>query len=147
MKCYASLHIPPDELALFEKIEKVVQEMPEVELGRDENGREILVSCHMLTRALARFFPVECRDGYFGDMFEHSWLVTRSGMTIDPYPMALVGGPILVDTRFPAPWGHLYRASTLPNLSDVRFLENVGKVTEVVRETIEKLFGTNRNQA
>ena len=138
MKPYASLIVPPEDLALFTKIERIVQEMPEVELGKDGKGEKILVSCHTLVRALARFFPVECQDGHFGNC-EHSWLITRTGLIIDPCPVAVVGGPILVDTRFMPSWLSLYEKYSLPKLKGVRFLKNVDKVTEVVRQTMVRL--------
>ena len=67
MESHASVVTPLEDLALFHKIEKIVQAMPEVDLGKDEKGEKIIVSCHMITRTLARFFPVRYRDGYFGD--------------------------------------------------------------------------------
>ena len=139
MKSYASIVVPPEDLALFYKIEKVIHEMPEVDLGRDKEGKKIVVSCHMICRALAKFFPVKCKDGYFGEFNLHSWLITENRLIIDPYPVAVVGGPILIDTRYMTPWRSLYHEGSFSRLSNPDFLKQVEKVTEVVRKTIEKL--------
>ena len=139
MKSHASVVVPPEDLALFHKIEKIIQAMPEVDLGKDKEGKKIVVSCHMITRALARFFPVRYRDGYFGEFNQHSWLITKNGLIIDPYPVAVVGGPILIDTRYMTPWRSLYHEGSFSRLSNPTFLRQVDKVFEVVRQTIAKL--------
>ncbi len=139
MKPFACSVILPEELQLFSKIEKIIQQMPEIDLGTDKEGKKILVSCHMIARGLAYFFPVEWKDGYFGRAHQHSWLVTEMGRIIDPYPVALVGGPILVDTQFLTPWSSLYQEEPLPDLDNGRFFGNVKKVTEVIAETITAL--------
>jgi len=113
--------------------------MPEVDLGKDDEGKKVIVSCHMITRALARFFPVRYRDGYFGEFNQHSWLITKNGLIIDPYPVAVVGGPMLIDTRYMTPWRSLYHEGSFSRLSNPTFLRQVDKVFEVVRQTIAKL--------
>jgi hypothetical protein len=140
MKPYAVYFVPPGDLALFHQIEKIVQELPDVDLGVNEKGQKVLISCHMVARALARFFPaVRCRDGYFGNTHKHSWLVTRSSLVIDVYPIAVTGGPILVDIRFISPWGSLYQEANLPGLKGVRFRKNLDKLVEAVRQTMAAL--------
>ncbi len=100
------------DLKLFSNIKGVMEQMPEVDLGIDESGDEVPVSCHMVTRALAKIFPgkVRSQDGDFvrrGQL--HSWLVIGGGLVIDPYPIGTVGGPILVDCSFSlSPWTKLY---------------------------------------
>ena len=66
MKPYALKVIQPEDVFLFGKIKKAIEELPHVNLGRDEKGREIELSCHMLARAVAKFFPVRVRDGLGG---------------------------------------------------------------------------------
>jgi len=139
LKPYASSGIPAEELILFHKIEKVIQEMPEIDLGKNEKGEKVVLSCHMITRALARFFPLTYKDGYFGNFNQHSWLVTKEGLVIDPYPVAVVGGPILIDTRFMTGWSSLYQEASFPKLSNPIFLKNVDKVAEAVHQTMKKL--------
>jgi len=67
-------------------------------------------SCHDLTEAIAIIFPVLKRcDGHLASrnvMYQHSWLLTQFNNIIDPYPIALIGGPILLDAN--GPWGDIY---------------------------------------
>lgn len=139
MKPYASSCLPVEELALFHKIEKVVQEMPEIDVGKNKKGERVILSCHMITRALARFFPVEYKDGYFGNFNQHSWLITKEGLIIDPYPVAVIRGPILIDTRFMTGWSSLYQKVSFSEFKDSLFQKNVDKVAEVVCQTMTKL--------
>jgi hypothetical protein len=140
MKPYAYWGIPKEDLELFNKIKRIVQKIPEVDLGVDEEGKKILVSCHILARALANVFPVKYKSGYFVNRaYSHSWLVTKSGIIIDPYPWAMVGGPILIDTRFITPWSQLYQEINLSPPDDIDFLERVKKVTEIIRQTMAVL--------
>lgn len=145
MRHYARKLVAPKELVLFEKIKKVVQEMPEAELGVDEDGKKILLSCHMIARALAKFFPVEVKDGhvqYPGLLAcEHSWLLTKKGHIIDPYPVGLLGGPILIVIKGFSPWAPFYQEGVIPWMRqrDGHFSKNVDKVARVVCETIHSL--------
>jgi hypothetical protein len=139
MKPYAYLTVPQEDLDLFDKIDKVIQEMPDIDLGENKKREKTILSCHMIARALARLFPVEFKDGYFGGFNTHSWLITRNGLIIDSYPVATIGGPILIDKRFITAWNSLYREAPLPGLNNISFLKNVDKVTEVVRQTMMEL--------
>lgn len=139
MRPYVLKHVPSKTLAVFRKIEKVVQEMPDIDLGsgKDGGGRKAILSCHMLARALERFFPVKCEDGYFGDC-EHSWLLPETpGFIIDPYPIGVLEGPLLVELSLALPWPALYKKAELTGFEDEIFLERVDKVAEVISQTIE----------
>jgi len=139
-KPYAYWGLPKEDLELFSKIERIIQEMPEVDLGVDKEGKKVLVSCHILARALANVFPIEYKHGYFVDRaHSHSWLVTKSGMIIDPCPWAMVGGPILMDTRFIIPWSQLYKEVLLKPPDDIDLLKRVEKVTKVIKQTMAML--------
>jgi len=96
---YAETVISPKEIALFRKIEEAVSRLPEIDLGKDEDGEEIILSCHILTRAVSRVFSLKYRDGIWHQYYDHSWLVTKHGHIIDVYPVAVIGGPIMVDRR------------------------------------------------
>ena len=141
MKPLTASVVPPEDLALFEKIEEIVKALPEIDLGRGKNGKKVYVSCQMLVRTLSRFFPVKYKDGYFGDFNSHSWLVTINGLIIDVYPIAVVGGPILIDTRFmtSSQWRHLYQEASFSDANNKTFLANVEKVFKAVRQTINKI--------
>lgn len=131
MDVHACSIVPIEDLTVFYRIERVVQLMPTL-------GFE--VSCHILSRALARFFPVEYQDGYFGKFCEHSWLVTKNGLIIDCYPVAVVGGPILIDQRYPTPWLGLYKKSCLGDkLRDPSLLKRVDIVAKMIAQIVENL--------
>lgn len=78
------------------------------------------VSCHALARVLAKVIPnVYWTDGYFGGGrgWPHSWLCTSNHNILDPYPWAMVGGPVLICCQYFSPWPHLYRAQALSGLA------------------------------
>ena len=128
------------DLALFTQIRRLVRKMPDLDLGPDGNGRPVAVSCHMLCRALAAHFPVDCRDGYFGEgAATHSWLRTGAGLIIDPYPWAMVGGPVMVYAEGLSPWRSLYRESDLSahfGRLKPAFDRHVAAVTDAVRAVL-----------
>lgn len=100
MKTYLenSLHLmPPKEIMLFRRIEMIIDALPDIiDLG-EKNGEPIIMSCHMLARAASKVFNLKYVDGHYHlDHFAHSWLVTPMGNIIDLYPVATIGGPLLV---------------------------------------------------
>lgn len=111
MTPYAKKYVSKNNLEMFGKIKRIVAALPNIDLGVNGRGEKILLSCHMLTRALAELFPLKVWDGYFGapgDRYEHSWLVDKGiHIVIDPYPVAVLGGPVLVVVEA-SPWAHLY---------------------------------------
>lgn len=143
MKPHACSRVSIEDQIMFFQIREVVNEMPEVDLGLDSEGQKKLVSCHMLARAIANFFLVEVHDGYFFKAgYAHSWISARS-ILIDVYPIAVIGGPFLVDKSCFNPWYNLYVDQKLNilffNPEDKGFKEDVEKVTEIVGQTIKKL--------
>lgn len=61
--------------------------MKDPDLGHDEDGMPITLSCHMLARAVASVFDLRVCDGYFGpESYDHSWVLTPQGQIIDTYP-------------------------------------------------------------
>ncbi len=125
MTPYATRFISEDDLALFSRIKKAVEQMNDPDLGVDEQGVKILLSCHVLARAVARIFPVQVRDGYFADSYEHSWLETKSGHLIDLYPVATIGGPVMIDGQTPlSPSHRIYTRTSARKISQGRFGQN-----------------------
>ncbi len=98
MTPYALRFISKSDQQLFASIRLLVEYFPDgLSLGSDRRGRVIELSCHIITHALANLFPqLECVDGYFYRSFEHSWLLSREFALIDPYPVGIVGGPIML---------------------------------------------------
>ena len=97
MTPYVRRFVSDNEVALFERIRKVVSALPDVQLGIDEKGEPVILSCHILVRGMARVFHLKYADGYLRPNFQHSWLLTPEGHVIDVYPVGMLGGPILVD--------------------------------------------------
>lgn len=142
MTPYVMQDISEKEYELFLKIRAIVKEMPDIDLGKDQHGRKAEVSCHMITRALAKFFSVlQLKDGYVNDrMGKHSWLMLNHRLIIDPYPWAMVGGPIMILRAPLTPWRHFYETEcTFPEFSEEPFLTRCAKVAEAVGETIKTL--------
>lgn len=93
------------DIAIFRKIEQLIDKFDDsnLKLSQNEDGSPRDLSCHMLTQALARMPMCEglrACSGYYLPGYEHSWLVSKHGYSIiDPYPLACLGGAILVDRR------------------------------------------------
>jgi hypothetical protein len=108
------------ERALFRVIESYVEALMR-DVAYD-------ISCHEVCQRLEAFLPTQLKwyQGYFGDSHQHSWIHfveqpdLRERFIIDPYPVAMVGGPILVDTGshliVPTPWNDLYREADLTDV-------------------------------
>ncbi len=113
MTPYVRQMLTDADVDLFEKIRAVVQALPDIALA---HGR--CISCHVLARALTQFFRAEYRDGYFFKGYRHSWLITQSGNLIDPYPIAVFGGPVLLYCVPPilSPWRRLYKEARLRDI-------------------------------
>lgn len=132
--------VAKEDLAIFRKIEAAMEVLPEIDLGKDENGYPVLVSCHMLCRAFAVVFPqLKCADGYFYKKgYEHSWLETPNGCIIDVYPIAVLGGPILVlkEGFLLSLWGRIYIEAELPRLRNGKFLGDTARVKTITEATL-----------
>ena len=111
----AATYFSEKELELFHQIELLVQEVELPDLGLMGGARPLganpdmryLVSCHMVTRAIAALYPqLAVKDGTFMRGYGHSWLVDGRGHIIDPYPWAMVGGPIMLSTEDMSPWNN-----------------------------------------
>jgi len=87
---------PPEDVRLFEEAVRLFRKLPDIDLGFDDQHQPVLPSCHMLARAMAPLLGLPWVDGRFGEMNAHSWLVTPNEHVLDVYPVAMLGGPILV---------------------------------------------------
>jgi hypothetical protein len=93
---YAERHIEKDDIVLFRYIQQILENTELPNLGNDDNGRKIEVSCHMIAEVLSKILDIELKHGYFIPGFEHSWLATINRNIIDVYPCGIVGGPLLI---------------------------------------------------
>ncbi len=138
---YVTRYVSKDELALFVQIKKAVEKMHDPQLGTDEEGKPIILSCHMLARAAEKIFPVSLRDGYFAGIYEHSWVETFGGHLIDLYPIAVIGGPIMYEGSTLSPQKRIYRRASTKKLSRGRFGKNsfrrsVRRVAKALRDVL-----------
>ncbi len=108
MTPYARQFVSNEEFELFIKIKELVAKLPDVNLGLDRFEHEIDLSCHMLARVVAEIFSLEFVDGYFTIGFQHSWVLTPKRQIIDVYPVAILGGPILMDASSFSPARNCY---------------------------------------
>ncbi len=140
MTPYVFKMIPEDDVALFEKVRSVVIDLPDIDLGRDENDGKILLSCHILGRALAKVFQLKHADGYFHPNFEHTWLLTLHSNIIDVYPVAVLGGPILMEESFCSPAKWLYKKKRLANgkFQKLPFYRAVRTITNLIKKQINE---------
>jgi hypothetical protein len=141
MTPYAAQYISSEELALFSQIRKTIQQMRDPDLGLDEKGEQVVLSCHILARAISKVFPVQVRDGYFAGSYDHSWVVTSSGHLIDLYPVGVIGGPIMFEGSRASPQKRIYKRASAKELSRGRFSKNsfrraVRRVVKLLREQV-----------
>ena len=112
MKTYTETQsdlVTQDELDLLSKVRKAVEKLPDIEdLGVDHRGEKVILSCHILARAVGKIFGLKIVDGFFYPTFSHSWLVTKRGNVIDVYPVGIVGGPIFVHSIVASRRGNKY---------------------------------------
>lgn len=104
MKFFVENDFTVEELDIFYRIRQAVLQLPDDidqgKLGKNETGEPVILSCHILARAVANVYGLECQDGFFSKegCYSHSWLITSSGNIIDVYPVGILGGPILVES-------------------------------------------------
>lgn len=125
--------LPNDDVKIFHRIKTSVAALPDLDLGKD-----IEYSCHLLARAAALRFALKCVDGTFAAGWEHSWLESESGNIIDVYPVALLGGPVLLDGSRISPWRRLFvadglQSDLLATLVSPPYVHAVRKVSRALR--------------
>lgn len=133
MKPYVLSKLSKEEIELFEKIRRAVNDLPDVDLGKNEDGENLILSCHILARAIAKVFHLQYVDGHFYPYYQHTWLLTPTGNIIDVYPVAVLGGPILMDRLVAR---HFYKKRSLLN-DDARklsFRRAVRRITEELKK-------------
>jgi hypothetical protein len=91
---------PPQDFELFRSIRETMSQAAIYPLIID--GHEIEFSCHMVADALSQIYSpqVGVERGFYLSGYKHSWLRTEHRNIIDPYPIATIGGPLLIDGRF-----------------------------------------------
>ena len=139
MKFYVEDHLSKKEISLFRKIKGAVENMDNPYLGVDRDGKEIILSCHILTRAVHNLFLLKFEDGFYAKLYQHSWLRTKEGSVIDVYPVACMGGPIMIAGGEASPQKHLYVEAPIPvDFMSQSFCHAVTLVTEELWEAFKR---------
>ena len=139
MKPYATFQASKETLDLFENIKKIFAKFSELKLADEEKGKKILASSHIMTRALAKFFSIDYKEGHFGLFYDHSWLTPEHNVIIDPYPVGLTGGSVLLVNESTRPGSSLYEEASIEGLDTSSFLKDRDEATEVIREIAKQL--------
>ncbi len=99
---YTQTLVPGDVLARFKEVREAIGAIPD---NKTPDGN--MLSCHLVCRLLSRLTKLPYQDGYFFRIFSHSWLSCKRYI-IDPYPVGVLTGPLLLETAYGLPWGGLY---------------------------------------
>jgi len=141
MTPYIKTTIPDDVLCLFEAIGGAVRNVPDIDLGKNSCGEQIILDCHMIARAIGRIFGLRVVDGHYAHC-SHSWLETIDRRwVIDPYPVMTFPGPLLLDARNGIlPGRTLYQrtkrlAKQLP-FSSPEFRRSVRRIAKAIEKTL-----------
>lgn len=138
MRFYTDENIDHGDVIAFNQICSALRTLSDsLELGVGEDGERIILSCHIIARAVENVFSLQCIDGrYWNSGYPHSWNIAPSGRAIiDAYPIATYGGPKLVDLSLGSPQRFLYEERDisrefLERIGERRFLRAVRIVTE-----------------
>ena len=147
MTPYVARYLTAQDIEIFQKIRRLVEALPDnIDLGNDDRGEKIILSCYILVRALAKLFTLRYRDGYLHPNYRHSWLLTLDGQIIDPYPVAIWGGPLMIDGSIssPARWLYLPKSSRIVSsgsFSRPWFQRAVRLITQALRKIEERHSG------
>jgi hypothetical protein len=116
-----------------------VTHLSDIVLGNDAFDDQNVLSCHHLSHGLSRVFPEALKvvDGEFVQGFYHSWLDAGQGFIVDPYPVMVVSGPLLLfGHRTPytsyTPWKNMYFPKTLSFLETELFKKQCVQVIRAI---------------
>ncbi|MES3005923.1 MAG: hypothetical protein V4664_03185, partial [Patescibacteria group bacterium] len=120
--------LPDADVQLFKKIRAVVLAMEDIDLGVDERGDVVVLSCHILAHAIGQNFRLRVQDGFFAVGYQHSWILTPARNIIDTYPVGILGGPLLVENSdATSPGRRLYEADPVRLNSHLRIKKRIIK--------------------
>lgn len=128
MKLYIELEgaLPAEISALIPSIRNWMSELPEP----DSHWEGKYWTCHGLCRAAKSVFELTdwlvC-DGHFDQRGqEHTWLMLEkpnAQLILDVYPIALYGGPLLIDAQECSPWREIYKLDPTEYTSRISIFE------------------------
>lgn len=142
MTPYVARYLTARDVEIFQRIRGLVEGLPDdIDLGSNDRGEKVVLSCHILVRAFARVCHLRYRDGYFHPNYRHSWLLTPDGQIIDAYPVAIWGGPFMIDgsrERYsPARWLYLPKSTRMISAGSFArpwFRKAVRRITRALKD-------------
>lgn len=91
----AAMRISQADQDIFASIRRAVIQLPD-DL-QDEDGQVINLTCHNLAMAVGYAFRLRWQHGYYASpAYPHSWVILNKHV-VDVYPVAMLGGPVLLD--------------------------------------------------
>ena len=149
MRPFIAKEVPREDFDLYLIIRQVVEALPdeELNLGQFEvDGTKVVMTCHLLARAVSVVLGLEFQDGNFYQICDHSWVLTKAGNIVDVYPVG-AWGPSLVwnDPCFSVgkwlykPVANFSTESPELKLEDPGFRESVLTVVTALVETMDRL--------
>lgn len=136
----ATKYFTDSEIKLFSMVRNAVILLPDLDLGIAEmRGEPMIMSCHMLARAIASVYTLKFVDGFVIPNYEHSWVLTPEGNIIDVYPIATIGGPIMLESaEGVGPACRIYIKAEVDEYKgrflDEKFLKSVGLIEFELRK-------------
>ena len=142
MTPYGIKYVQEEDLVIFKKIRNAVLKLPDINLGVDEEGDKILLSCHILARAVARVFLLKYVDGFFIPNFCHSWVLSPNSHVIDVYPVGILGGPILMVANCDIPLikFHYKEANLRNSFPDLFFDPSFGNSVMIMESCLRRVI-------
>jgi hypothetical protein len=146
MTSYIRTRIPLSLMELFQNIKRVLEALPDLDLGTRSGGEQIVLDCHMVARAIGRTFGLNVVDGRYAGT-SHSWIELftpdpPTAWVIDTYPILTFPGPLLLMAESPImPGRKLYRRTRnfgrqLP-FSSPEFRRSVNLIAKEIRRIIQ----------
>lgn len=141
MKPYASKFVVFSDWVTYLAVCKMMERIPKsISFQTKGKKKRIVVTCHLLVRALAQILEIDFKDGLFAEGYQHSWLVLPSRWIIDAWPVGIMSasGPLLVDAspdRITAPGRALYKAQRIKGLSS-RMKQQAGAIGALKKNMI-----------
>ena len=119
--------VSPDAVELKRRVEQAMQKIPDMKLP---SGK--LLSCHIVCRILSKLLKIPYKDGHLKYNCEHSWLVTDRYI-IDPYPIGILNGPLIIDNMHMLLWPKMYIEDSLDRVKTTEFKKDLAYAMQQIR--------------
>jgi hypothetical protein len=92
---YVMRYVSKEDVNEFNEICRLIHRLPNPVTS--SKGEKITLNCHILCRVIGELFSLQVVDGLYNVIYRHSWLLNKKRQIIDVYPVATLGGPLLID--------------------------------------------------